>query len=68
MTGVVRKIVSEKQFGFVTADHTGADLFFHRTNCSTAFDRLYVGAKVSFSAEDNGAKGKRASGVALLAG
>jgi CspA family cold shock protein len=62
-TGVVKKVVSDRGFGFITGDD-GKDYFFHRTALSAAvdFDRLAGGERVRFEVEQD-AKGARARNV-----
>ena len=51
-TGTVKKLVSDRGFGFITADD-GKDYFFHRDGLdrSLDFDRLAGGEKVAFEVE-----------------
>lgn len=51
-TGSVKKVVSDRGFGFITADD-GKDYFFHRTELDSSldFDRLSGGEKVAFDVE-----------------
>ena len=62
-SGTVKKVVSERGFGFITADD-GKEYFFHRTSldASLDFDRLSGGEKVEFDIEQS-PKGPRASRV-----
>ena len=62
-TGTVRKLVSDRGFGFITADD-GKDYFFHRDGLDATmdFDRLVGGEKVSFDVQ-NSPKGLRAINV-----
>ena len=62
-TGTVKKVVSERGFGFITSDD-GKDYFFHRTALAGTieFDRLQGGEKVQFEVERD-AKGDRARNV-----
>ena len=62
-TGTVKKVVSERGFGFITSDN-GKDYFFHRSALSATvdFDRLVGGEKVQFEVEQD-AKGERARNV-----
>jgi CspA family cold shock protein len=61
--GIVKKVVSERGFGFITGDD-GKDYFFHRSALapSLEFDRLAGGEKVQFEIERD-AKGDRARNV-----
>lgn len=65
--GVIKKIVSDRGFGFISAEH--GDVFFH---CSTVvdarFDDLQVGQAVEYELEQGdgakrGGKGPRAATV-----
>jgi CspA family cold shock protein len=62
-TGTVKKLVSDRGFGFITGDD-GKDYFFHRSSLvpSLDFDRLVGGEKVQFEIERD-PKGARASNV-----
>jgi cold shock protein len=62
-TGTIKKVVSERGFGFITtADEK--DYFFHRNALDSTldFDRLVGGESVEFEIEDS-PKGPRASRV-----
>jgi CspA family cold shock protein len=62
-TGTVKKLVSDRGFGFITSDD-GKDYFFHRSAVSPSldFDRMVGGEKVKFEIEQD-AKGARAAKV-----
>jgi CspA family cold shock protein len=62
-TGIVKKVVSERGFGFITAEDE-KDYFFHRSALSATldFDRLVGGEKVEFEIEQD-PKGVRARDV-----
>lgn len=63
LTGNVKKVVSERGFGFITADD-GEEYFFHRSalDSSLEFDRLGGGERVTFDVERSD-KGPRARQV-----
>ena len=62
-TGTIKKVVSDRGFGFITAED-GKDYFFHRDGLAASldFDRLVGGERVSFDIEQN-PKGPRAKNV-----
>ena len=62
-TGTIKKVVSDRGFGFITADD-GKEYFFHRSalDASLPFDRLVGGEKVEFQVESS-PKGDRAANV-----
>jgi CspA family cold shock protein len=62
-TGTVKKLVSERGFGFIAADD-GKEYFFHRSALAATldFDRLAGGEKVQFEIEQD-PKGARARNV-----
>lgn len=62
-TGTVKKVVSERGFGFIAADD-GKEYFFHRSALAATidFDRLAGGEKVQFEIEQD-PKGARAKHV-----
>ncbi|MDQ2934713.1 MAG: cold shock domain-containing protein [Chloroflexota bacterium] len=53
-TGTVKKLVSDRGFGFITAED-GKDYFFHRDGLDSSldFDRLVGGEKVNFDVESS---------------
>ena len=63
-TGTIKKVVSDRGFGFISGED-GKDYFFHRDGLTSTlnFDRLVGGEKVSFDIEQS-PKGARAKNVA----
>ena len=52
MTGTIKKL-TDKNFGFITQDEGGNDLFFHANNLvDVEFDSLQEGDKVEFETMD----------------
>ena len=62
-TGTIKKVVSERGFGFISGED-GKEYFFHRgaLDSSLDFDRLNGGERVEFDVESN-PKGPRATRV-----
>ena len=62
-TGTIKKVVSDRGFGFITAED-GKDYFFHRNGLQSSldFDRLVGGERVTFEIEAS-PKGPRANDV-----
>jgi CspA family cold shock protein len=65
-TGTIKKLVSDRGFGFITASD-GKDYFFPRNelDSSSDFDRLIGGEQVEFEIS-NSPKGPQASRVRLV--
>ncbi len=64
MTGTIKTILVEKNFGFITPDDGGKDIFFHASSLTgVTFAELKQGDKVSFDVEES-EKGPRAANVA----
>ena len=62
--GVIKKLVSEKGFGFIQAEK--GDLFFHHSAVQDGgFDTLREGQEVEYT-EGQGPKGPRAETVTVL--
>jgi cold shock protein len=63
--GTIKKLVSDRGFGFITAED-GKDYFFHRSGLDSAinFDSLAGGERVQFEIEAS-QKGPRAYRVRL---
>jgi CspA family cold shock protein len=63
-TGTVKKVVSDRGFGFI-AGEDGKEYFFHRSGVQSSldFDRLVGGERVTFEIETS-PKGPRAIQVA----
>lgn len=63
MEGTVKKIITDKGFGFITIDGEDKDLFFHRNELkNVAFEELQEGDKVSFEKSDS-PKGPNATNI-----
>jgi CspA family cold shock protein len=60
MNGTIKRLVSDKGFGFVAAQD-GSEYFFHQSACEQ-FDTLREGQNVTFQA-GQGPKGPRAENV-----
>jgi len=62
-TGTIKKVVSDRGFGFIEAED-GKEYFFHRSGVTAPldFDRLTGGERVSFEIEQS-PKGPRATNV-----
>jgi cold shock protein len=60
-TGTIKKLVSDRGFGFIAAED-GKEYFFHRSGTEGDFDSLNGGEKVTFEIEAS-PKGPRAKSV-----
>lgn len=64
--GTIKKLVTEKGFGFISTDR--GELFFHHSAVQgTQFESLREGQEVEFS-EGRGPKGPRAESVSVVDG
>jgi len=64
MTGTIKTLISDKNFGFITPEDGSKDIFFHATSLSgVEYADLKVGDTVSFEVEQS-EKGPRAVNVA----
>jgi CspA family cold shock protein len=62
--GTVKRLVSEKGFGFVAAED-GQEYFFHQSACAPGqFDTLTEGRAITFD-KGQGPKGPRAENIRL---
>jgi CspA family cold shock protein len=62
VTGTIKRLVSDKGFGFVAAQN-GQEYFFHQSACTgVSFDQLREGDTVTFTA-GTGPKGPRAENI-----
>ena len=65
MNGTIKRLVSEKGFGFILAGD-GNEYFFHQSACTqTPFDSLREGQAVTFD-QGQGPKGPRGENVRLV--
>jgi CspA family cold shock protein len=64
MTGTIKKIMSDKGFGFITPDDGSDDVFFHRSRLAEKlrFEDLREGEEVQFQVRP-GDKGPQAFDV-----
>ena len=67
MKGVIKTLIVEKNFGFITPEDGSKDVFFHATGLQgVEFSSLKQGDAVTFEVEQSD-KGPRAVNVALAA-
>ena len=53
MTGTIKKLISDKKFGFISSPELGKDLFFHTNSLvGVQFDELHEGDSLSFETEN----------------
>jgi CspA family cold shock protein len=65
LNGTIKRLVSDKGFGFIAAGD-GTEYFFHQSACAqTAFNQLREGQAVAFDV-GQGAKGPRGENVRLV--
>lgn len=63
MKGTIKRLMTEKSFGFIGPEDGSKDVFFHATGLSgVEFSALNVGDTVEFQVEDS-EKGPRAVNV-----
>ncbi|MBI1984546.1 MAG: cold shock domain-containing protein [Candidatus Wildermuthbacteria bacterium] len=63
MTGTIKKLISERGFGFIAREGEAKDLFFHSKDLSgVTFEELKEGDTVSFEVAE-GEKGLSAKNV-----
>jgi len=57
MQGVIKKIVSDRGFGFISAEQ--GDVFFHVSSCQDLrFDDLQVGQTVEYDLDEQNGEGR----------
>ncbi len=66
MNGTIKSLIVDKNFGFITPEDGGKDVFFHASGLTggVEFNQLHVGDKTSFEVEQSD-KGPRAINVVL---
>ncbi|MEM9017029.1 MAG: cold shock domain-containing protein [Verrucomicrobiota bacterium] len=47
--GTIKKLISDKGFGFIANEEGGGDLFFHRSACTDSFEELREGDTVEYT-------------------
>jgi CspA family cold shock protein len=64
LNGTIKRLVSDKGFGFILAD-AGNEYFFHNSACTqTRFDEMREGQAVTFD-RGQGPKGPRGENIRL---
>jgi cold shock CspA family protein len=66
-TGIVKRFIDDKGFGFISAGPDEPDVFFHRDSLLSHDREPRVGDRVRF-VRQNAPKGPRAADVELLSG
>lgn len=66
LNGTIVRIRADKGFGFIRADQTGLEYFFHRTTCAppTRFELINAGDRATFTIGES-LKGPRAEMVVV---
>ena len=65
LNGIIKRLVSDKGFGFVQAAD-GTEYFFHQSACTdTRFDQLREGQALTFE-KGQGPKGPRAENIKVV--
>lgn len=60
MKGTIKKIVTDKPFGFITVEGQEKDIFFHKDKVvDIAFEDLHEGDTVSFDVEETEKDGEK---------
>jgi CspA family cold shock protein len=52
LKGTIKRIISDKGYGFITVEGEEKDLFFHRTAVQGEFEDLREGDEVEFDIEE----------------
>ncbi len=66
MEGTIKKLITDKGFGFITVDGEEKDLFFHRNELKDVnYEDLKEGDRVSFEKTDS-PKGPNATNVTRI--
>lgn len=60
--GTVKRIISDRGFGFIKPEGGGPDLFFHRSAVANGFEKLAEGDQIEFE-YGNSPKGPRAEDI-----
>lgn len=65
LTGVIKKKMDGKDFGFISVEGQEKDVFFHRSEVTdpAGFDGLNEGDKVTFETKDDAQGRKNATNV-----
>jgi len=54
MNGVIKKLITDKGFGFISVEGQEKDLFFHgKALVDVRFDELHEGDQVTFDVEES---------------
>ena len=66
MQGTIKKVISNKGYGFIDADSQDGDLFFHKSNLGSNLDfsNLQEGTAVEFDVSE-GRRGPEATNIQL---
>jgi cold shock protein len=63
--GIVKWYDESKNYGFITPDHGGKDIFFHRTDLETLEQTVEKGARVEYEV-GQGTKGPQAKAIQAI--
>lgn len=66
MIGKIARVIADKGFGFIHSN--GTDYFFHKSECSLDFHKIYGGEEVTFEVDNGNPKGPRAKNIQIIFG
>jgi len=62
LKGTIKRIMYDRNYGFLSVEDEEQDIFFHRSGCKVEFSDLKEGDEVEFEIEETD-RGKQATNV-----
>ncbi len=62
MKGVIKRVMYDRNYGFINVEGEEKDIFFHSSGCKADFQDLREGVEVEFDIEETD-RGKQATNV-----
>ena len=64
MKGTIKRVMYDRNYGFISVEGEDKDIFFHRSGCEGEFHDLREGSEVEFEIEETD-RGKQATKVTI---